>query len=89
MIANYLNDARLTNYLRLASLITLSYSFYSVFTGYFNGQKKFFTQAALDITYSTLKLVFILLFVWLGYGGLGESEALRWLPPACSSSLPQ
>ncbi|HST23241.1 MAG TPA: oligosaccharide flippase family protein [Blastocatellia bacterium] len=71
VIANYLNDAQLANYLRLASLITLSYSFYSVFTGYFNGQKKFLTQAALDITYSTLKLIFIIFFVWLGYGGLG------------------
>ncbi|HVG21067.1 MAG TPA: oligosaccharide flippase family protein, partial [Blastocatellia bacterium] len=65
VIASYLNDPRLANHLRLASLITLSYSFYSVFTGYFNGQKKFLTQAALDIAYSTLKLAFIVLFVWL------------------------
>src|SRR6185369_3964831 len=33
VIANYLNDSGLTNYLRLAALITLSYSFYSVYTG--------------------------------------------------------
>lgn len=71
LIANYLNDARLTNYLRLASLITLSYSFYSVFTGYFNGQKKFLTQAALDATYSTLKLACIVLLVWIGFGVAG------------------
>src|SRR5262245_52784670 len=71
VIARNLNDARLTEYLRLASLITFSYAFYSVFTGYFNGQRKFFTQAALDMTYSTLKLVFIVLFVWLGYGVAG------------------
>lgn len=69
--ANYLNDARLANHLRLAALITLAYSFYAVFTGYFNGQKKFLTQAGLDITYSTLKLVFIVLFVWLGFGVAG------------------
>ncbi|MFL6213478.1 MAG: lipopolysaccharide biosynthesis protein [Blastocatellia bacterium] len=71
LIASYLNDTRLTNYLRLAALITLSYSFYSVFTGYFNGQKKFFTQAALDATYSTLKLICIVLLVWAGFGVAG------------------
>ena len=71
LIASYLNDARLTNYLRLAALITLSYSFYAVFTGYFNGQKKFLTQAALDATYSTLKLACIVLLVWAGFGVAG------------------
>src|ERR1044072_1276079 len=78
-IASYMNDPRLVNYLRLASLITFSYSFYAVFTGYFNGQKKFLTQAALDMTYSTLKLAFIVALVWLGYGvaGGGGGFALR------------
>jgi stage V sporulation protein B len=71
VIADYLNDARLTGPLRLAALITLSYSFYSVYTGYFNGQKKFLTQAALDATYSTLKLALIVLFVALGFGVMG------------------
>lgn len=68
VVSRYLNDARLVNYLRLASLITLSYSFYAVFTGYFNGRKKFLTQAALDVSYSTFKLGFVVLFVWLGFG---------------------
>ena len=71
VIADYLNDSELTNYLRLAALITLSYSFYSVYIGYFNGQKKFLTQAGLDMSYSTMKLVFIVLFVWLGFGVAG------------------
>jgi O-antigen/teichoic acid export membrane protein len=71
VIAGYLNDERLTNPLRLASLITLSYAFYAVFIGYFNGQKKFFTQALVDMTYSTLKLGFIVLFVWFGFGVMG------------------
>src|ERR1044071_7565115 len=71
VIANYLNDSELTNYLRLAALITLSYSFYSVYIGYFNGQKKFLTQAGLDMSYSTMKLVFIVLFVGLGFGVAG------------------
>lgn len=71
VIASYLNDERLTNPLRLASLITLSYAFYAVFIGYFNGQKKFLTQATVDMAYSTLKLGFIVLFVWLGFGVMG------------------
>jgi stage V sporulation protein B len=71
LLANYLNDPRLTVYLRIASLITLSYSFYAVFTGYFNGQRRFLTQAALDATYSTLKMSLIVLLVWLGYGVAG------------------
>ena len=72
VIASALNDPRLTSYLRLASLITLWYSFYSVYTGYFNGKKKFGAQAALDITYSTLKLIFIVSFAWLGFGVTGS-----------------
>ena len=68
LIAGRLNDLRLVNYFRLAALIPLSYSFYAVFTGYFNGQKKFLTQAALDATYSTLKLVLIVALVWAGFG---------------------
>src|SRR5215471_19132632 len=72
IIASSLNDSRLTSYLRLASLISLWYSFYSVYTGYFNGKKRFGVQSALDITYSTLKLIFIVLFAWLGFGVMGS-----------------
>jgi stage V sporulation protein B len=71
IVASSLNDPRLTPYLRLSALITLCYSFYSVYTGYFNGKKEFGTQAALDITYSTLKLIFIVLFAWLGFAVIG------------------
>ena len=72
LVASLLNDPRLTGYLRLASLITLSYSFYSVYTGYFNGKKRFGIQAGLDMTYSTLKLVFIVSLAWLGFGVTGS-----------------
>jgi stage V sporulation protein B len=72
VIASMLNDQRLTGWLRLASLITLSYSFYSVYTGYFNGKKRFDIQAGLDITYSTLKLAFIVSLAWLGFGVTGS-----------------
>jgi O-antigen/teichoic acid export membrane protein len=70
-IADLLNDPRLVNYLRLGSLITLCYCFYSVFTGYFNGLRRFLAQAGIDAAYSTLKLSFVVLFVWLGYGAGG------------------
>jgi O-antigen/teichoic acid export membrane protein len=71
IVAKLLGDDRLVNYLRLASVITLCYSFYAVFTGYFNGRKKFLTQAMLDMSYSTLKLAFIVLLVWMGLGVAG------------------
>lgn len=72
VVADLLNDTRLTSYLRLASLITLSYSFYAVYTGYFNGQRRFLIQAGLDMTYSTLKLFFIVLLAALGFGVRGS-----------------
>ena len=72
VVASLLNDPRLTGWLRLAALITVSYSFYSVYTGYFNGKKRFGIQAGLDISYSTLKLVFIVLLAWLGFGVTGS-----------------
>jgi stage V sporulation protein B len=72
VIASLLNDSRLTGWLRLASLITLAYSFYAVYTGYFNGKRNFSVQAGLDMTYSTLKLVFIVSLAWLGFGVTGS-----------------
>lgn len=78
LVAARLNDSELVRYFRLASLITLFYSFYAVFTGYLNGRRKFLTQAALDATYSTLKVSFIVALVWLGYGiggGIGGFAA--------------
>ena len=71
VIARYLNDTRLTNYLRLGSLITLSYSFYAVFMGYFNGRRQFLRQALVDVTYSTLKVGYIVALVYLGFGVMG------------------
>src|SRR5262249_40439081 len=70
-LAGQLNDSRLTGYFRLAAAIPLFYSFYAVFTGYFNGKKEFFKQASIDMTYSTLKAAFIVSLTWLGYGVWG------------------
>jgi PST family polysaccharide transporter len=70
-IAAVLNDAGLTKDLRTAGVIFLSYAFYAVFIGYLNGKKEFGKQAALDISYSTLKLVLILGLSVLGFQARG------------------
>ena len=86
LLAGYLNDLRITNYLRLAAAITLSYSFYAVFTGYFNGRRRFLAQAALDAAYSTMKVAFIVLLVWMGYGVWGGVGGFA-LAAACALTL--
>jgi O-antigen/teichoic acid export membrane protein len=86
VVAYFLNDSRLTNYLRLASLITLAYAFYSVYTGYFNGQKRFLLQAGVDASYSTLKAGLIVLLVWLGLGVSGGVGGFA-LAAACVLAL--
>ena len=59
VIATALDDRSLVPYLRLAALITASYTFYAVFVGVLNGRKDFLRQAALDAFYSTAKVVLI------------------------------
>lgn len=71
LIALFFKDTTLTFYFRLSSLIIISYSFYAVFVGYFNGRRRFKIQAFLDMTFSTIKLTLILLFVYLGYSITG------------------
>lgn len=71
LIALFFKDTTLTFYFRLSSLIIISYSFYAVFVGYFNGRRRFKIQALLDMTFSTIKLTLILLFVYLGYSITG------------------
>ena len=68
LVAAALNDASLVPYLRLAALITASYTFYAVFVGVLNGRKQFFKQAGLDAFYSTAKLgLIVALTVAFGY----------------------
>jgi stage V sporulation protein B len=60
LVARALDDPGLVPYLRLAALITASYTFYAVFVGVLNGRKDFLRQAALDAFYSTAKLTLII-----------------------------
>ena len=67
-IAARFNDPSLIPLLRLSAGILFFYAFYAIFVGYFNGLKHFVRQATLDVTFSTVKLVFIVGLVLLGFG---------------------
>jgi stage V sporulation protein B len=59
LISWFEHDATLTPYLQLATGVALAYAFYAVFVGAANGRKEFHKQAALDVTYSTLRCLFV------------------------------
>ena len=66
-----LRDPSLAPYLRVAAIIVIAYAFYAIFVGLLNGLKRFKGQAALDITFSTLKTGFIIVLVLAGYSVMG------------------
>jgi stage V sporulation protein B len=66
--ARWLNDPALVPYLRLSIVITGIYACYAINVGYLNGKRRFLAQAALDITFSILKVSLILILVALGHG---------------------
>lgn len=74
-LANWLNDPGLTNYIRFSSLLILPVAFFSLYTdGFFNGQRIFKYQAYIRIIHAIIKLVFVFIFVFLGfkvYGAIG------------------
>lgn len=70
-IADRFNDPTLVPLLRLSAGILFFYAFYAIFVGYFNGLKHFVRQATLDVTFSTVKLLFIVGLVLLGFGVTG------------------
>ena len=71
VIARLFNDPTLAFYFRISSFTILSYAIYAVFIGYLNGLREFKKQAALDMTYSTFKLLLILGLVTLGFSLTG------------------
>lgn len=48
-------DAALTGPIRAASFVVIAYAYYAALVGTLNGTRRFASQAALDITFSTLK----------------------------------
>lgn len=71
LIARAVDDPTMVMPLRVSTLIPLAYSFYAIYIGYLNGQQKFFQQAVLDISYSTLKLLLIVILVLATHNVLG------------------
>lgn len=59
LVAWFEHDPTLTPYLQLATGVALAYAFYAVFVGAANGRKEFHKQAGLDMTYSTLRCLFV------------------------------
>jgi O-antigen/teichoic acid export membrane protein len=53
------HDHALIPYYRVAAGVVLAYSFYAVFVGAANGAKQFHKQAGLDVTFSTMRCIFI------------------------------
>jgi len=66
-----LQDAALAPYLRIGSVIIFCYAFYAVQVGLLNGLKRFAAQAALDVTFSTLKTVLMVGAVLAGFAVAG------------------
>ena len=54
-----------------AGVICFSYSFYAINVGFINGQKRFKTQAILDIIFTSMKVALVLGAALIGYGVLG------------------
>lgn len=71
LIARCHNDPDLVPFLRLSSLIVICYAFYAIYMGYINGRKRFGLQATLDMSYSTLKMLFMLSLAAVGFGAAG------------------
>ncbi|MBT9560545.1 MAG: hypothetical protein IV100_31260 [Myxococcales bacterium] len=66
-----LNDPSLGGAVALTAAVVAAYSLYGVVVGVFNGARRFASQALLDITFSTFKLVLVVGAVAAGFGLTG------------------
>jgi stage V sporulation protein B len=69
-------DPLLTPLLRTSACLVFSYAVYAVLVGALNGQQQFSSQAKLDISYTTLRMVGVLGAAALGYGAWGATAGL-------------
>ncbi len=74
LMADALKAPEHTNLFRLAAAIPLLYSFYAVFVGTANGQRRFRVQASFDVGFSVSKTVLLLAGALVGRG-LGHPVA--------------
>jgi O-antigen/teichoic acid export membrane protein len=70
VIAGFLHDPGLTPHLRLASGVIFCYSLYAVFVGAANGARAFHKQAALDVTFSTMRAGLVVGTAWMTHSAL-------------------
>ena len=66
--SHLLNDSNLTPHLRYAVLISGVYALYAVNVGFLNGSRRFVRQASLDVGFAVMKVSFIVLAAFLGFG---------------------
>jgi stage V sporulation protein B len=70
-LAGWFHQERLVPLLRLTAVVIFSYSIYAALVGSLNGRRLFQRQAALDVTFSTLRTIGVLGGAALGLGALG------------------
>jgi O-antigen/teichoic acid export membrane protein len=68
LVASLLEDESLGFFFRLSSLCIIPYAFVSIYNGYLNGLREFGREAISSISYSIIKLLFVLLFLVTGFG---------------------
>ena len=71
LLAGFFHDAAKTGPIMLAAAIVAGYSFYAVFVGRANGEKRFGHQAGLDVCFATLRALGILGLASAGFGLYG------------------
>jgi stage V sporulation protein B len=69
--ATLLRDPAVPGLLRVAAIVVADYSVYAALVGAFNGRRRYGVQAALDITFSTLRTLLIVGLSWWGFGAPG------------------
>lgn len=67
-------DPLMTPLLRVAAIVVACYALYATLVGSLNGRQLFAKQAALDMTYTTLRTVGIVGAAWLGFGARGATS---------------
>lgn len=72
-VASFLGATHLTNSLRILSLVVLVYGIYAPLIGALNGQKRFVSQATLDVAAATLRTAGLLLGAWLFVRAQGQA----------------
>jgi len=66
-IADLLNDATLTNYIRFTAIFIPVFALYSVYMGLLNGIRAFGKQAKTSIIHSIMKVLVAFILVFLGF----------------------